>query len=175
MTMNNRPTNEVEFSMKPSKKDFAKVSITNIIHKRTFWIYEGGLIAFLTGAEIYAKANPNVEDFVATLGAIGLLMIIIPFPVFAALGKVMWTLRTPKENDIFIVNDDGCGLKCGKSISFLEWNRFKQIEEIGNYVFLRKYQGPYFVIFKHLLSDETVSEIKKILAQVPVENKKLAK
>lgn len=171
--MMNQKTEMVEFRMVPSVKDCSKATMYLLVRRPVFWIYTVAIIAALIIMEIIARLKPQTEDPIAVIAFIAMLMLILPFVICGAWGRVMHTLYPPSKDKIYFLNCDGYGIKFGKSIYFTEWQRFERIVETGNYVFLKMRKGRNCVIFKSLLSKETVSNVKKVLAEAPVAHKQL--
>jgi len=97
-------------------------------------------------------------------------LLIVALPVVSVLNI---EIGKDDQSFTFYVNEDYFKVVGEESWSELRWPGFSRIKETNSYFFLN-FQGlSTSVIFKDKLTDEQVSEIRKILAATPVRKKKL--
>jgi len=161
----------VEFKILPSSKDFVKASLSSAVRDRVFWVYVGVILTVLIITEIISRIIPLIQSALPVVGFVGMVLLSLPFIICVVGGSLTYVLSEPSNDKVYFLNSDGYGVRFGKSLNFTEWNRYKQIIETGNYIILRQRNGRYNVIFKRLLSEETVAKIKKILYEAPVKKK----
>ncbi|GEM_PF-6531375 len=77
------------------------------------------------------------------------------------------------QSSTVYVNEDCIKEGGNESWAELRWPGFSRIKETKSYFFLNFQGSSASVIFKDKLTDEQVSEIRKILAATPVRKKKL--
>jgi len=162
----------IEFEIRLSRRDVWGATIKKLCMSYIFRIYcfvviVGTVLVLFTHLDTYGKSDyENLGMFVA----IALLS-----PVAFFLGASSRGFKHPdvKKENIFMLDKEGFGAKFPSSEYRMKWNMVKSICETNNFIFMKLQLGPTVTIYKYLLPDETVSSVKKLLVNVPVQKKKL--
>lgn len=164
----------IEFEMKPSKDDLNTLSIKLLMMSLWFRIYLVLCLLFLCTFWFLSKRYGPSWRF-SIFGFISFLGLICPFAWVLGGARFYHKRFWEGTKRIFIVNTQGCGSRSELWETFIRWQAFNDVLETKKYILIRsnKYPRTRFTIYKHLLPDETVSSIKKILADVPVPKKHL--
>jgi len=166
--------NRIEFKMNPTKRDFEKAAVSGLLHKRNFWVYVSVIIAVLMIMEIIANLFVESTNMISKMAFVLMILIFFPLAISMALARRAFALYHIYHNGrVYHLSNEGYGVTFGKSNFFMEWRHFKKFKETDRYIFLDLKRGRSYVIFKHLLSKETVCSIKQILAEASVPEKKL--
>jgi len=98
--------------------------------------------------------------------------LVLPIGFILSLAKAGFKASS-QVNRIYYVNKDGYGLKTDFTEFFAKWEGFEHVEETDKYILMKLKRSSLPTIYKYLLPPETVSDIKKIIADAPIKNKKL--
>lgn len=66
------------------------------------------------------------------------------------------------------MDKEGFGTETDTFQWYIKWCMFSSIYETKQYIFMKQIDGPYHVLFKNRLPDETVTAIREILASAPI-------
>lgn len=164
----------IEFEMQPQKRDFEGATMRRMLMSRGFRGYLILFISIFLVLVVLAEINdkPKYENLLSLFGFGCLAALIVPFAIPHKLAKSALKSYYKNGDRLFFLDKERYGVKSATFECYFRWQMFDLICETKNYIFLKRNDGPYFVIFKRPLSDETVSSIKELLAEVPVKKKK---
>ncbi|MDH4241472.1 MAG: hypothetical protein OEW48_18085 [Phycisphaerae bacterium] len=164
----------IEFDMRPTRADLNRLSIRILFMSKAFRFY---LLLCILSLSIFLVLSETYQDnkFFSVLGFISFLGIICPFAGVLGIARKSYQSFWKRENRVFLVSPKGCGSRSDNVDIFVKWKAFDSIRETKNYILIKskKDRRARFVIYKNLLVIETLTAIKKILADSPVPDKKL--
>lgn len=166
---------KIVFRMHPTQRDFKKSNFSKLMTFEGFRIYLIVMSVVLIlcvfwiyyGTEVYTHFAHLVLFFV-------FFGLIIPFVVSYSMS--IWSFRYayPRvEECICEVGEKGIGWKSDPLSVFLSWKQVSTIYETKDFIFVRLKKGHIFPVFKNCILDASVEDIRKILLNAPVENKKM--
>ena len=162
----------IEFEMNISLRDVRGLMIRRLCTSRIVRIY---YIAVIIVSFLVLIAISDTHDRSDYENLIMFITIALIFPFALGLGFASAALKISKREGkkIFFLDRQGFGSRTDTYEVYFKWERFDFIDETEKYIFIKKNRRPHITIYKHILPYETVSSIKKIIAEVPVPNKKL--
>ncbi|MFC1678048.1 hypothetical protein ACFL3G_13440 [Planctomycetota bacterium] len=106
---------------------------------------------------------------------------LLMFPFSAIIGATMIgyaQVKSQEKNLIYYIDKDGYNIESTadcyySSRFFIGWDQLDEIVEAKNSFQLKKKKNPTYIIYKHNLPAETISKIKELLSELPIQNKKL--
>ena len=163
----------IEFNMKPSRDDLSGALIKMMQMSTFFRTYYILGIVGIAVLILLAKINAiHAILYVNLMVAVGFALVV---PITLALGIAKKISKSFHREDIrFIMDNEGYRVKTDTAEFFMKWQGFDYIKETKKYIFMKPgdRRRP-FVIYTSILSSETVSSIKKILANAPAAKKHL--
>ena len=165
---------KVEFCIKPSMKDVNE-QVSFLVFRLVFFrLY---FIIFISAFAILSVSNIisvfcNMPNWIYLFTVISFFGLVLPIGFILSLAKAGFKASS-QVNRIYYVNKDGYGLKTDFTEFFAKWEGFEHVEETDKYILMKLKRSSLPTIYKYLLPPETVSDIKKIIADAPIKNKKL--
>ena len=164
----------VEFTMKPTVRDFSKAAYARLKFNRLFHIY-----ACLTGtivlvSIIWYNYGPSLgHDVVDGVGFCAFLALCVPFLYIHGRARNIFKRQRPRiEERTYQVRKEGFGFTSTTMRLYLSWELISSIYETKNFILI-KVGGQAFTIFKNLIPDEVVTQIRKILDEAQAQNKRM--
>ncbi len=167
----------IEFEMNPSYRDFKKAAVKGFLMSNFWRVYFGSIILFLIIIEIFANIyeNSRFESIASKLNFTLGIVLIFSLATLMGLVRAAFKSRQATGKMIFFLDEGGYGYKSEYFEVYLKWKYFNVIYELPKYIRMesRIKRKPGVIIFKNLLSEDTVSSIKEILKDVDVPKKRL--
>lgn len=165
---------KIELKMRPSFSQCLKSQWVG------YWLYKSTHIyAALTVCFILVLAILLTEFFQYRLVIVLALVFVLGMwtssfiRLFTGAFGIRKIVAQETEKSVTYLDANGAGYQNDSSSGFLSWQDFWSFWETRNYFFLQYKTGGMNVIFKTLLTDETISFVRKTLEAAPVKEKHL--
>jgi len=165
----------IKFHMHPTRSDFSKAASAKLTVSRSFRAYLVAMALILVLCILWRNYGPDAGSSLAKgLGFLVFLGLISPFVISYSMSARAFKRGSPRvEECTFEVGKEGLGWKSAcVNVSFT-WTQVSAIYETKDFLFVRLRKGHLFPIFKNRVLDASVEEIRKVLLNAPVQNKKM--
>ena len=158
--------NRIDITTKPERRDLSNASIRLLFMIRFFrWYLCIAVLLLIVGLSGIPEGW-EYESVFRFLGFVSIVAIMFPFGAARVCAKEKLKLISEEAPTCF-VDREGYGAKSKLVELYVKWEVFNAVCETKKYIFMRA-RGNSYIIYKHLLSDETLAAVKEILAQAPI-------
>ena len=161
-------------SPNPTFRNCLKAQVVGFLLYRRSRIYLTATFYFVFGIAIAVTEAPKYRYllFLPIVFVLGMWMSSF-IRLFRGALDVRKSITMLSNNHTNYLEEKGFGFEDDFTQVFYQWHEFMSFWETKSFFFLQYKTGNFCVIFKNLLSYETVSDMRKVLESAPVEDKHL--